>query len=112
MVIKVNKKGDWIEVMPNCSLGRGTYLIEGCNFLKRTDTRFEHLCFTSWRSTVEDLDQGHSDLASSFGGSLHLRWKDVEFDLSGPDTIKAPNLKRIKEAVKHVTFGAWDTDDV
>jgi hypothetical protein len=59
---------------------------------------------SEWDSSVEDMDNGHSDIADIWGMSNHIKWEDVEIDLSCGEAfqIKAPSIDRIKEALKHV----------
>ena len=44
------------------------------------------------------------------GVSNYGKWKDVIFAL--PDDIEAPSLDAIREALKHVRFYAFDSQDV
>jgi hypothetical protein len=71
-----------------------------------------NLGIVQWDSEVEDLDKGKSDVSSELGVSTHVRWNDVEIDWDMNTGIKAPSLERLKEALQHITLGAFNQYDV
>ncbi len=67
------------------------------------------LCISKWDGEVENLDNGRSKGSRNFGISTHLKWQDVEL-MRGE--FRAPSIKRLKEALKHVTFQEYYHADV
>ena len=65
--------------------------------------------FDEWDESVEDLDNGNSDISQCFGMSGHLKWKDVELTLG---EIKAPSLDRLKEALQHIGITSYCPGDI
>lgn len=63
-----------------------------------------NLGFSSWDEEVEDLDNGWSDESQCFGISSHLRWREVDLT---PKEFRTPSIKRLKEALSHVTLVTW-----
>jgi hypothetical protein len=62
-----------------------------------------------WDKEVVDLDAGQTDSSQCFNISAELQWNDVNITV---DVIKAPSIERLKEALTHVTFGAWCAGDI
>jgi hypothetical protein len=65
--------------------------------------------FGGWDESVEDLDNGNSNIAQCFGMSQHLKWEDVELT---PNEIKAPSLERLNEALKHIDITSYCPGDI
>lgn len=82
----------------------GVFTVVGHNF---TGSNTE-ISFRAWDDEVSDLD-GQSDAAQCFGMSNHLRWNDVHME---PRCFHAPSLRMLEEALKHVTFCAFDPGDI
>jgi DNA repair ATPase RecN len=68
-----------------------------------------NICFRSWDDSVQDLDNGDSDISQCFGMSDHLQWEDVELTES---EIRAPSLNRLKEALQHVEIISYCPGDI
>jgi hypothetical protein len=92
-------RGAWIEVErteePSVVYAspHPTYTIVNDN-LRGPDTA---LGLYQWGDSSE-VENRNSDV---FGSSEHLDWQDIQIT---PRWIRAPSIKRLREAVKHVTF--------
>jgi len=84
----------------------GIFNVEG---VFRGDIDETAFAFNSWDSEVIDEDAGESDVSQIWGLSEYLKWNEVELT---PYHIKAPSLKRAKEALKHVSFGTYNPLDM
>jgi hypothetical protein len=103
------QEGNWIEVEETTP---GNYDIVNDNMtVKDGDGIVENVAlgFMGWDDEVEDLDNGQSDESQCFGMSDYLRWETV---ILAPDHIEAFSINRIKEALKHITIGAWCPGDI
>lgn len=102
------QKGNWIEVERK---GSGLFVVTDDNLTEKGDDPSDQssLGFIQWDSEVVDLDNGESDEGQCFGMSNHLKWKDVDMT---PHEYKAPNIKRLKEALQHVAICAWCPWDI
>lgn len=85
----------------------GVFKIISCDITRGEDER--GIGFRNWDKDVEDLDNGHSDIADCFGMSDHLQWEDVELT---PDEIRAPSLDQIKKALRHIDIEAYCPDNI
>lgn len=76
---------------------------DGDPWIRKTAIGFAH-----WSSDVDNLDDPEdiyaSNAAMCFGMSERLRWKDVELS---PKVCLAPNIDRLREALKHIYVCAW-----
>ena len=100
--------GNWIKVE---KISPGVFQIIEDNLTSGSDwiTDSCALGFCSWDDEVTDLDAGNSDESQCFCMSDHLRWNDVELT---PRELRAPSIKRLKEALHHVAFCAWCPGDI
>jgi len=104
-----NQENNWIEVK---KASNDVYdIIDNNMTVKNGDwiTDAVALGYMDWDNEVEDLDNGSSDGSQCFGISSQLKWKDVIFS---DYVIRAPSIKRIKEALEHISIGAWCPGDV
>lgn len=104
-----SQEGNWIEVEEKVE---GVFTVINDNMtVKNGDSITENtnLGFSQWDKEVEDLDNGESDESQCFSMSSHLKWKDVDMT---PEEFKAPSIKKLKEALKHVAICAWCPGDI
>jgi len=101
----------WIEVK---YLRRGQYAITASNLLRDDDA----LCLSAsvWDKEIS-LGEHNGDGYDCFGLGEHVIWQDVSLDFNEADnakfgTISAPNIRRIREALKHMAICAWDPQDI
>lgn len=97
------REPSWIEVEET---EPGQFEVVGNNM---TSDRSPELGFSAWDDQVRDLDNGESDESQCFGMSCRLRWGRVYLS---PDSFTAPSVRKLKEALKHVVYCAWDPDDI
>ncbi|MFA6536567.1 MAG: hypothetical protein WCT25_04035 [Candidatus Paceibacterota bacterium] len=84
----------------------GSFVVVADNLT--TDEDAGSLGFSSWDHEVKDLDAGTSAGSEYFNMSDHLQWNDVDMT---PEKFKAPTVERLKQALEHVHFCAWDQRD-
>lgn len=106
-------KKKWIEVVE--SKKPGVYVVVDDNITEEDIgnnwvTKSTELAFKRWDTEVENLDNDRSN-ASIFGMSAHLKWNEVDLNLF-TEEFKAPCLKCLKEAFKHVVVGGWCPGDI
>ena len=98
---------NWVEVQ---KVSSGIYKVADYRLTGNVDPYGNNaLGFREWDHEVEDLDAGNSDGSSCFDISNHLRWNDVDLT---PGEFRATSLRRLKEALTHVTFCVWDQDEI
>jgi len=103
--IFVNKsKTKWIEVE---RLKPGTYGIVSNNL---TNGLVPKLGFTKWDRQVKCLDPRSDDMVMC-KTSCHLHWQNVVMNLDSNE-FRVNSLARLREALQHVTFVAWDPGDI
>lgn len=97
----------WIEVTEKGSKFR----IVDDNITEKGDPlkKKTRLGFSSWDSSVEDLDDGASPESQKLKISSHLKWKNVEIR---EKMISGPTFEDVKEALSHITFGSWSEGDI
>jgi len=69
---------------------------------------FHEYAFGDWDSSVVNMDT-ETDQFLVLGRSQHLRWNDVDLT---PMMFRAPSFKRLKEALQHVQFSTYNSNDV
>lgn len=99
----VSEKESWIEVV--CAKN-GHYKIVANNM---TSDKESALSFSEWTNDVVNLDNEERSDAAWLKMSEKLQWREV---ILTPETIIAPNVKTLRQALKHVVFCAWDLEDM
>ncbi len=100
---KIPKKENWIEVI---CVRNGRYKVVANNM---TSKKERGLSFSEWTDDVINLDHEDRSDAAWIGMSEKLRWRNV---IITPKKIIAPDIKKVRQALKHVVFCAWDIDDM
>ena len=98
-----NATTDWIDV-ERASPGHYNLMASSLNAGEG-----ESLSFNQWDDGVVDHDKGFSDAASCWDHSDHLSWQEV---ILRPNAFEAPNLSRLQEALKHVTWTKYNNDEI
>ncbi|MBI3633427.1 MAG: hypothetical protein HY226_03995 [Candidatus Vogelbacteria bacterium] len=107
-IMLAENAGEWIEVE---KVRKGVYRMVADSMTVEGDGNYHNtnLGIREWDEEVVDLDNGRSDGSQCFGISEHLRWNDVDFTT---EEFRAPSIKRLLEALSHVTFTAWCPGDI
>jgi len=111
-VAKTPLEGDWIVVTED---EPHVFTIHSENITERVVREdsygddIESLHFSSWDKEVMNIDKDrHNEVKRRVGVSDHLKWKDVRLT---PYRFYAPSIERLREALKHVEFGAKSSQD-